>query len=134
MEQILLRHLQATTSITHKEEFLPVYELQPTLSSKEPPRLTPNRSIDSHAKRFVLIDVAHRNGYVHSGSALYIMDSSGLLLFLQRSTNLVTCPNTWSLLGEHSTVGEGGDGNGSTRVRRGTWFCCNWQSQIQLFK
>ena len=58
----------ATTSSTHKEEFLPVYELPPTLSSKEPPHLTPNRSIDAHTQRVrTPIDVAHRNGYVHTG-------------------------------------------------------------------
>ena len=34
------------------------------------------------------------------------MDSSGKVLFLQRSANVVTCPGTWSILGEHSIVGE----------------------------
>ena len=35
-----------------------------------------------------------------------MMDASGSLLFLQRSDKVVTCPATWSMLGEHSNVGE----------------------------
>ena len=34
------------------------------------------------------------------------MDASGLLLFLKRSSDVVTCPSTWSILGEHSNKSE----------------------------
>lgn len=40
------------------------------------------------------------------GHCLFIMDASGLLLFLKRSPDVVTCPSTWSILGEHSNVRE----------------------------
>merc|ERR1719221_437659 len=33
--------------------------------------------------------------------------ASGMLLLLKRSDNVVTCPGTWSLLGEHANVDEG---------------------------
>ena len=89
-----------------KEELLPVYELPPALFAEEPAHLTPIDPSTLLPKGSYPIDVAHRNGYLHTGSVLYIMDSSGLLLFLQRSSDVVTCPGTWSILGEHSTVGE----------------------------
>ncbi|KAL3786928.1 hypothetical protein HJC23_013263 [Cyclotella cryptica] len=86
-------------------EYLTVYKL-PDSFMGEPRHLTPidprmliplgNESIDS----------AHRNGRLHTGSILFVMDVSGRFLLLKRSASVVTCPETWSIVGEHSVVGE----------------------------
>mmetsp|Transcript_20841 Transcript_20841/g.46270 ORF Transcript_20841/g.46270 Transcript_20841/m.46270 type:complete len:315 (-) Transcript_20841:971-1915(-) len=55
---------------------------------------------------FHSIDLAHREGLLHTGHVLYVMDSAGMLLLLKRSNEVVTCPGTWSLLGEHAERGE----------------------------
>ena len=88
------------------EEQLPIYELPPPMSTDNLPHLTPIDPSILVSRGSYPIDAAHRNGYLHTGHVLYIMDAEGKILFLQRSSNVVTCPNTWSILGEHSTVGE----------------------------
>lgn len=65
----------------------------------------------------VSIDEAHRKGYVHAGHVVAIVDAAGLMLFLRRADTLVTCPGTWSTLGEHAVEGE--DLGGA--VRRAVW-------------
>lgn len=85
---------------------LPVFDLPPAIYPKEPKHLTPVNPDRLIPKGAYTIDVAHRRGYLHSGHILYVMDASGSILFLQRSKDLVTCPSTWSLLGEHGNAGE----------------------------
>lgn len=58
---------------------------------------------------FESIDVVHRNGHLHMGSWIHIVDSSltskssePKILMIKRKDNLVTCPGTWSLVGEHA--------------------------------
>lgn len=56
---------------------------------------------------FAGIDVVHRQGQIHTGSFMYVFDSSidvtdPKLLLLKREKHLVTCPGTWSILGEHT--------------------------------
>lgn len=50
------------------------------------------------------ISTAHNQGLIHIGSLLYIIDSDNKILFLKRSNELVLCPNTWGLTGEHQTI------------------------------
>uniref|UniRef100_A0A7S4IX81 Nudix hydrolase domain-containing protein n=1 Tax=Odontella aurita TaxID=265563 RepID=A0A7S4IX81_9STRA len=50
---------------------------------------------------FVGIDTAHRQGRIHVGSIMYVIDTRGLVLLLRRGPDLVTCPGTWSVVGEH---------------------------------
>jgi len=95
----------STSTVPTRGELLRVYKL-PSTFSKEPPHLTP---IDPSAiipKGVHPIDTTHRKGHLHTGNILYVMDASNSLLFLQRSEKVVTCPATWSLLGEHSKVDE----------------------------
>jgi ADP-ribose pyrophosphatase YjhB (NUDIX family) len=54
------------------------------------------------------IDKTHRNGYLHQGAWIYVLDSSikgtqePNILLLKRGSELVTCPNKWMLIGEHT--------------------------------
>lgn len=89
-------------------ELLPVFELPRAVYPRgDPPHLTPMDPATLVPRAHPSpIDVAHRRGYVHVGHVMYVVDSSGKVLFLQRSKDVVTCPGTWSILGEHATVGE----------------------------
>ena len=40
---------------------------------------------------------------LHVGHVLFVLDASRNVLFLRRSDDVVTCPGTWSVLGEHAT-------------------------------
>ena len=55
---------------------------------------------------FLPIDKVHRNGKIHQGTWIYFLDKSlgqdFKFLVLKRAEHLITCPNTWSLLGEHN--------------------------------
>ena len=73
---------------------------------EELPHLTPVEASSLIPRGSYPIDVAHRNAYLHTGHCVFIMDASGLLLFLKRSPDVVTCPNTWSILGEHTKANE----------------------------
>ena len=88
-----------------KDEMVPVYELPPTFSI-EPSHLTPIDPSTLIPKGSYSIDLVHRKGHLHTGHVLYVMDAAGKILFLQRSLDVVTCPGTWSILGEHSNAGE----------------------------
>jgi len=100
-------HVDDASTVTTKEgELLPIYSFPPIYAGKEIPHLTPVDPSTLIPIGVDPIDEAHRHGYLHIGHCLFIMDASGLLLFLKRSPDVVTCPSTWSILGEHSNVGE----------------------------
>jgi NUDIX domain len=52
------------------------------------------------------IDSIHKEGLPHRGSWVYAIDGQGRVLLLWRSASMRTCPQTWSLLGEHCIAGE----------------------------
>mmetsp|Transcript_19196 Transcript_19196/g.31526 ORF Transcript_19196/g.31526 Transcript_19196/m.31526 type:complete len:295 (+) Transcript_19196:43-927(+) len=89
-----------------KQEVLPTYVFSSQYARQEIPHLTPVNPSTLIPSGSHPIDEAHRNGYLHTGHCLFIMDASGLLLFLKRSSDVVTCPSTWSILGEHSMAKE----------------------------
>lgn len=95
----------ATTTTHQSNEYLSIYKLQPSFIN-EPSHLTPIDQSTLILQGNQPIDSAHRNGYLHTGACLFVMDSAGRFLFLKRSPSVVTCPDTWSILGEHSNVGE----------------------------
>src|SRR6056300_1230226 len=79
---------------TSKGEQIETYTVPQHVQLEKVPHLTPidpNLLIPSGSH---CIDIAHRNGYLHTGHCLYIIDADGLLLFLKRSPVVVTCPNT----------------------------------------
>jgi 8-oxo-dGTP pyrophosphatase MutT (NUDIX family) len=49
------------------------------------------------------IDEIHRRGLFHSGTWITVVDDQRRILLLKRAPHLVTCPNAWSLLGEHAS-------------------------------
>ncbi len=56
---------------------------------------------------FNSIDAVHREGKIHVGAWIFLVDSSlhvqdPKILVLKRGEQLITCPGTWSLLGEHA--------------------------------
>lgn len=70
---------------------------------------TVNPQTDLKSNGFMGIDRAHRDGRVHTGSWIYVIDtslanndSSPRILLLKRDNQLVTCPGTWGLIGEHT--------------------------------
>ena len=60
-----------------------------------------NSLLRPHEPPFVTLDEAHRKGYIHSGTWIIVMDSQQQILLLKRGPELVTCQNSWGLLGEH---------------------------------
>lgn len=100
-------HVDVASTVTAKQgELLPIYSFPPIYAGQKIPHLTPVDPSTLIPIGVDPIDEAHRHGYLHMGHCLFIMDASGLLLFLKRSPHVVTCPSTWSILGEHSNVRE----------------------------
>ncbi|KAL7486926.1 hypothetical protein ACHAW6_012532 [Cyclotella cf. meneghiniana] len=96
-----MKDAQATSS----GEYLTVYTFPETFVG-DPRHLTPIDPSILIPLGDESIDAAHRNGLLHTGSILFVMDASGRFLLLKRSASVVTCPETWSVVGEHSVVGE----------------------------
>lgn len=86
-------------------EDLTAYTL-PNSFTKDPTHLTPIDPSMLIGIGTESIDAAHRKGILHTGGILYVMDADGRFLLMKRSSSVVTCPNTWSIVGEHSIVGE----------------------------
>lgn len=100
------------TSFNGEEELLPIYELPSrsffsSTTKYDPPHLTPIDPSTLISKGAYPIDTVHINGYLHTGHVVFVMDASRKLLFLQRSSNVITCPNSWSVLGEHTSIDDG---------------------------
>lgn len=86
-------------------EDLTVYKL-PARLSEDPAHLTPIDPTILITVGTESIDAAHRKGLLHIGGVVYVMDAHGRFLLMKRSSSVVTCPDTWSIVGEHSVVGE----------------------------
>ncbi len=86
-------------------ELLPTYDLTPSIVDdiRHLTPVNPNMLIENGRSH---IDVVHRDGRLHVGHVLFVMDAMGHVLFMKRSGDVVTCPNTWSVLGEHANVDE----------------------------
>jgi isopentenyldiphosphate isomerase len=52
------------------------------------------------------IDRAHRQAIRHRGVWVFIVNENKHLLFAKRSDHSITCPSTWSVIGEHCHFGE----------------------------
>ncbi len=70
-----------------------------------------NPSKDVKPRGFLSIDQAHRQGKIHQGNVLYMVDTSlhanetkqdPKILIVKRSANMVTCPSAWFTIGEHT--------------------------------
>ena len=59
------------------EEQIPIYDVPPPYSIETLPHLTPLDPSRIMPRGSYPIDVTHRNGYLHTGHVLYIMDLSG---------------------------------------------------------
>jgi len=87
-----------------REEDVQFFDFAPdgTLT-EQPPHLTPIDPIVSlRSGGFTSLDSAHRKGLIHTGSWIFVIDSSDKLLLLRRGPDLVTCPLSWSMVGEHT--------------------------------
>jgi isopentenyldiphosphate isomerase len=70
----------------------------------EPPHLAPvniTTTLETD-QNLVPIDIVHRQGLVHTGMWMYVVDSQNSILVMKRGPQLITCPNMWSLVGEHT--------------------------------
>jgi len=72
-----------------------------------PSHLDPVDTKFVHPHGFESIDETHKKGLLHVGSWIAILDTSlntddPRILLLKRGPHLVTCPNTWGLVGEHA--------------------------------
>jgi hypothetical protein len=92
----------ATTSLQVQQDRIVTYDL--AVGVAEPEHLTPINATGDLSARSALssIDEAHRQGLIHSGAWMWIEDVDGKVLVLKRSPHLVTCPNSYSLVGEHA--------------------------------
>jgi isopentenyldiphosphate isomerase len=99
---VALMFLVTTKRHTEHQELLTVYDFAEGVT--EPTHLTPLDVAKDLVARDKLysIDDAHRQGLIHCGTWIWISDSEGKVLVLKRGPHLVTCPNSYSLLGEHT--------------------------------
>lgn len=94
------------TNKTAHEELLAIYHFAPGIH--EPAHLSHIMVAEQLVSNDTLvpIDDAHRQGLLHSGAWIAVLDSDGKSLVLTRGPHLVTCPNSYSLLGEHTLGSE----------------------------
>jgi isopentenyldiphosphate isomerase len=71
---------------------------------REPSHMDPvNMEMEwKKSNKLVSIDDAHKQGLAHRGNWIYVVDSLHRIFVLKRGPQLVTCPNAWSLVGEHT--------------------------------
>jgi isopentenyldiphosphate isomerase len=50
----------------------------------------------------ISIDLAHRHKIPHRGVWIFVLNSDHQVLFVKRSPETITCPNTWTSIGEHT--------------------------------
>mmetsp|Transcript_24581 Transcript_24581/g.38149 ORF Transcript_24581/g.38149 Transcript_24581/m.38149 type:complete len:169 (+) Transcript_24581:78-584(+) len=74
-----------TTTTKEQGETVATYNFPPIYAGQVIPHLTPINPSTLIPRGSYPIDAAHRNGYLHTGHCLFIMDESGLLLFLNHS-------------------------------------------------
>eukprot|EP00593_Proboscia_inermis_P009555 CAMPEP_0171313268 /NCGR_PEP_ID=MMETSP0816-20121228/40039_1 /TAXON_ID=420281 /ORGANISM="Proboscia inermis, Strain CCAP1064/1" /LENGTH=237 /DNA_ID=CAMNT_0011800381 /DNA_START=26 /DNA_END=739 /DNA_ORIENTATION=+ len=87
--------------ISGGNDFVAVYDLPQNTS--EPAHLSAidTSTLISRNPDIVHIDAAHRQGLIHHGAWILLIDSNQKLLMLKRGPQLITCPNSWSPMGEH---------------------------------
>ena len=90
------------TWVPKQEELLMVYDFADGIA--EPTHLAPINVTEYLVPRsnLYLIDEVHLEGLIHFGAWIWISDSDGKVLVLKRGPHLVTCPNSYGLLGEHT--------------------------------
>jgi 8-oxo-dGTP pyrophosphatase MutT (NUDIX family) len=78
--------------------------------------LVTSTNSSSSASKEIPIDEVHVKGLVHFGAWIFVTDvTNQKVLLLKRGPQLVTCPNSWSLVGEHAL----GDESPLTTAERG---------------
>mmetsp|Transcript_37796 Transcript_37796/g.106803 ORF Transcript_37796/g.106803 Transcript_37796/m.106803 type:complete len:337 (+) Transcript_37796:100-1110(+) len=68
--------------------------------------LSEDGSISQNPSSIVGIDKAHRLALRHRGVWIFVLDERMAVLFLRRSESAMTCPGTWSIVGEHTHFNE----------------------------
>ena len=89
-----------------KEEWLKIYEF---VSPSQELKFLEPVDVKHQVKTvgYLPIDQVHRQEKIHSGAWVVVTDQTGdKVLLLKRGPQLVTCPNTWGLVGEHSNGDE----------------------------
>jgi hypothetical protein len=63
-----------------------------------------NLKDDMEPAGYLSLDQTHSQGRFHTNVMLYVTDASGRnILMLKRSPTLFTCPNAWTIVGEHTS-------------------------------
>lgn len=52
------------------------------------------------------LDEVHRQALTHRGVWVFVVNVAGQVLLLRRPATMMTCPETWSVVGEHNKPGE----------------------------
>jgi isopentenyldiphosphate isomerase len=89
-----------------EEELVQAFRFAASSTVKLPAHLDPIEMGQLLPSEVWTIDEVHRNGLLHEGTFLFIVDSEYKLLLTRRSPSMVTCPNTWMPPGEHNRVSE----------------------------
>ena len=65
------------------------------------------------------IDEVHKEGWPHVGTWAFVTDNEQRLLLQKRGPAMVTCPNSWTLQGEHCNAHQGEEIQPELAVNRG---------------
>jgi len=103
-------------NIKPSSDHLTAYKFRPNVSipshaeSADPSKLLENLNglpFEQSSQGTVMpIDLVHKQKLPHTGVWIFICDNQRRVLLTKRAPDMVTCPNSWTLLGEHSSVGE----------------------------
>ena len=104
------RHgLALTLALVLCTMLVPVFAMNPTPehgNGHEDIQIT-EHEIDAYIEGNVVdIDSAHREGLPHRGVWAVVIDGKQRVVLIKRGKDTVTCPETWSIVGEHNDPGE----------------------------
>ena len=97
---------KTTIQKTISQERLEVYDFVSTQHQEHPPpHLTRIHKDQIHVRpedeSLLPLDTIHREALLHRGVWMMLVDTDDRMLVLKRGAQLVTCPNAWTLVGEH---------------------------------
>ena len=103
---------------------------EPYIPPDEHLQLTdPTLSNDTYVQDTLHIDDVHRQVRPHRGVWLFVVDAAQRVLLVHRSGRMVTCPNTWSLVGRAEGAGER-----PLKLYRWSSPVCPYGSEPRLFE
>ena len=99
--QMLMQHLALQRELVQALQFPAHF-----INKRPPSQMEPVDTKDLLPFDLLSIDEVHKQGLLHEGTFLFILDADQKLLLIYRAPHMETCPNTWMTPGLHNFAHE----------------------------